>query len=186
MDSKEFSVLWAEAKLEVFKTMQDCNMFQVMVFNPFSNVIKASPWLCIYNECQVDNGSSLLFTEYSLEVEQLKKINLKSAQSKEYLEEKVNEVLISNSICGLAAETKSCNSIWFAKLHNDQNIENKYITGWCSHKICPGQTYLHASYYGKKNTKWNSQIYMLMNKMHIYFYKERIEYPHKFNGNWIS
>ena len=43
IDSKELWLLRTEAKLKVFKTVLDSNLFQVMVFHLFSSIIKASP-----------------------------------------------------------------------------------------------------------------------------------------------
>ena len=119
IDSKELWLLRTEAKLKVFKTVLDSNLFQVMVFHLFSSIIKASPWLCVCNKCQVEYGSCELFSQYILGVEQLKKMNLRSAQTEEFLEESVvNEFLMADSICAVAADSKSYNTVWFERLHS--------------------------------------------------------------------
>ena len=42
IDSKELWLLRTEAKLKIFKTVLGSTTFQVMVFHPFSHIIKAS------------------------------------------------------------------------------------------------------------------------------------------------
>ena len=89
IDNKELLLLRNEAKLKVFKIGEGSNTFQLMVFHLFSNIIKAYPRLCICNKCQVEYGSCELFSQYLLEEEQLKKMNLRSVQTVEFLEEGV-------------------------------------------------------------------------------------------------
>ena len=42
IDSTELCLLRTKAKLKIFKTVLGSNTFQVMVFHPFSHIIKAS------------------------------------------------------------------------------------------------------------------------------------------------
>ena len=52
---------------------------------------KSISQLCICSKCQVEYGSCELFIQYILEIQQLKKMNLRSAQTEEFLEEGVGK-----------------------------------------------------------------------------------------------
>ena len=149
-----------------------------MVFHLFSHIIKASPWLCVCVKCQIEYGSYELFSQYILEVEQVKKMNVRSAQTEEFLEESVvNEFLMADSICAIAADSRSSDTVWFVRLHSNPEQATAYITDDCGHNIAPGQTYIHAFYYEKQKTTRNSQVYLLMNKV-AYLYRDSIVYPY--------
>ena len=62
--------------------------------------------MCV--KCQIEYGSYELFSQYILEVEQVKKMNVRSAQTEEFLEESVViEFLMADSICAIAADSRS-------------------------------------------------------------------------------
>ena len=54
--------------------------FQVTVFKPNSNSFKAANRVCVCGECRISYGSCSLFQEYSLKVDDLKEISLRSGQ----------------------------------------------------------------------------------------------------------
>ena len=57
---------------------------------------------------------------------------------------------MADSICALAADSKSFNNVWFARLHSNPEEAMAYITDDYGHNIAPGQTYIRASYYEKQ------------------------------------
>ena len=45
-------------------------------------------------------------------------MNFKSAQTEKFLEESVvNEILMADSICAVAADSKSSDTVWFVRRH---------------------------------------------------------------------
>ena len=103
-----------EALRKGFLTIDGSSLFQVMVFTPHSNVIKASPRLCLCDKCKVQYGSCSLFEDCVLCVQMKKVSSLRS----EHLEfegqdfetnersEVVREYLQEGTICAIAAATK--------------------------------------------------------------------------------
>ena len=167
IDKKELVLLRTEAKLKIFKTTEVSNTFQVMVFHLFSN-IKASPRLCVCSKCQVEYGSCELFSQYIVEVEQLKKMNSRSAHIEEFLEKGVVcGFLMSDSICAVAADCMSSDTVWLIRLHSNPDEATAYITDDYGNNIASEQTYLCVSYCEKQKTTRSSQVYSLMNKVAI-------------------
>ena len=129
-----------------------------MVFHLFSHIIK-----------------HLLDFAYALNARQ--KMNVRSAQTEGFLEESVvNEFLMADSICAVAADSRSSDTVWFVRLHSNPEEATAYITDDYGHNIAPGQTYIHALYYEKQKTTRNSQVYLPMNKV-AYLYRDSIVYP---------
>ena len=68
-------------------------------------------------------------------------MNLRSAQTEEFLGEgAVNKFLMVDSICAIAADSKSSNAVWFVRLHSNPEEAIACITDGCGHNITPGQT----------------------------------------------
>ena len=83
-------------------------------------------------------------------------MNLRSAQTEEFLEEGViNKFLMADSICVIAADSKSSNTVWFVRLHSNPEEAIASITDGCGHNIIPGQTYTRASYYENQKVTRN-------------------------------
>ena len=51
----------AEAKFKIFKAIDGSTKFQVILFTPCSDSIKAANRICICNECELEFGSCDLF-----------------------------------------------------------------------------------------------------------------------------
>ena len=56
---------------------------------------------------------------------------------------------MANSICAAVADSKSSDTVWFARLHSNPEEAMAHITDDYGHNIAPGQTYTCASYYEK-------------------------------------
>ena len=73
-------------------------------------------------------------------------MNLRSAKTEEFLEEGVvNKFLMVDSICAVAADSKSSDAAWFTRLHINPEEATAYITDDYSHDIALGQTYIRTS-----------------------------------------
>ena len=56
---------------------------------------------------------------------------------------------MADSICAAAADSKSSDTVWFARLHSNPAEAMAYLTDDYGHNIAPGQTHTRASYYAK-------------------------------------
>ena len=97
--------------------------FQV-VFTPGSKQVKAAPRLCVCVVCEKEYGSCPLFNRYDLQVGCLKETSLHSsvlpkANSVESNPEVVNDFLLPGSVCAIAADRKSTDTVWFIKIIDD-------------------------------------------------------------------
>ena len=114
--------------------------------------------LCICNKCQVEYGSCELFCQYILEVVQLKKMNLRSAQTEEFLKEGVvNEFLMAYSIFAVAADSKSSDTFWFVRLYSNPEEAIAYITDDYGHNQ-DKHTYVPHSMRSKNNQKFTGLL----------------------------
>ena len=61
-------------------------------------------------------------------------MNLRSVQTKEFLEESVvNEFLMAESMCAIAADSKFSHTVWLVRLHSKQQEATAYITDSYGH-----------------------------------------------------
>ena len=68
-------------------------------------------------------------------------MNLRLPQIKKFLEEgAVNEYLMVDAICDVAANKKSSDTVSFVRLHSNLEEATDYITGDYGHNIALGQT----------------------------------------------
>ena len=85
--SKSLSYMWKEIevsqlhearaarKLKVFETIYGSSKFHCMVFKPNGNSSKASPRICLCDDCSSDYGSCSSFKVYPLICHQLKRVS---------------------------------------------------------------------------------------------------------------
>ena len=85
--SKSLSYMWKEIevsqlhearaarKLKVFETIYGSSKFHCMVFKPNGNSFKASPRICLCDDCSSDYGSCSSFKVYPLICHQLKRVS---------------------------------------------------------------------------------------------------------------
>ena len=62
----------------VYKTIHGSSEFHIMIFTPNSKSFRASPRLCLCDQCKVDYGSCSFFNSYELQVQELNQISLRS------------------------------------------------------------------------------------------------------------
>ena len=139
-DSKLLSYVWKEIevsqldearaanKLKVFETIDGSSKFHCMVFKPNGNSVKASPRICLCDDCSSDYGSCSSFKEYPLICHQLKCVFLRSAvEAVDSLEDEQDDDEISSSdiiknfieldsIVAIAASHPSFDTVWFIKV----------------------------------------------------------------------
>ena len=71
----------AKKHLQKFATIEGPSTFQAMCFKPNAISSKASPFICICKSCEDDYGSCVQFTLYSLQVQMLNEISLRSTEN---------------------------------------------------------------------------------------------------------
>ena len=97
------------SQLKVFRGINGSSKFQVMLFQPNVTFIKAATHLCLCEQCKTEYGSYSIFQEYPLQVEQLKKVTLRSTStpvSSDSGSSDHNEFILPGSICVLATDQK--------------------------------------------------------------------------------
>ena len=111
-------------------TIDGSSLFQVMIFTPHSMHIKASPRLCLCEQCKVKFGSCERFQQYELRVQSKKISTLRSDHLEEgqLLENSegsdvITEYLVEGSICTVAASKASTNQIWFIKINTQRQAK---------------------------------------------------------------
>ena len=60
---------------------------------------------------------------------------------------------MADSICATAADSKSSDTTWFARLHSNPEEAMAYITDDYGHNIAPGQTYTCLILWEVKNNQ---------------------------------
>lgn len=78
IDPKQLEVDRATLKLKNFRGIQGSSKFQVIIFMPNSNTIRAAPHLCICCQCQNEYGSCDLFQPHQLIIQDLNQVLLRS------------------------------------------------------------------------------------------------------------
>jgi len=123
---KRLETTRASAKLKKCSTVDGSSTFQVMLFQPDVDTIKAAPRLCLCEECKLDYGCCEIFTDYHLVVQDLNKVSLRSSfvqpMSEDHESHEDNhsaDFLPPGTICAVAADDKSNDTVWFVKIVNE-------------------------------------------------------------------
>ena len=104
------------------------SMFQEILFEPHSNILKAAKRLCICNQCKESYGSCNLFELYQLNVDLLKETTLRSNIERDAITSVgsyVNDFLHVNSICAIAADNTSYETVWIVKIIEEATVDKE-------------------------------------------------------------
>ena len=108
-----------KAQFKKIETLDGSSSFQVMVFNPHSSEVLASPRLCLCDKCKAEYGSCYLFNSHELRTLVLKESALRSRniqteeKNTQNQSEIVHKFLLSGSICAIVAKN---HMTWFVKI----------------------------------------------------------------------
>ena len=177
IDQNEVEIDRINARLKVFPTVIGSSSFQVIVFKPKAKYILAAPRICMCDLCRESYGSCNLFTEYYLQVHNLKQNTLRSKVPTE--EEDIiisKEYILPGSVCAIAASESSIDTVWFVKVDSEEETSSEEVADDYGNVIIPGQIYFKAKFLEKVSAKKNSQKYKLM-KRNTFVYKSCIVYP---------
>ena len=141
-------------KYNTCNTIDGSSLFQVMVFSPNSQHIKAAPRLCICDDCELEYGSCSLFNSYQLQVCVLKEPMLRS-QNLELInldtsQKASTDFFLTGSVCVVAAATKSADTVWFVKIIGDDIANDHNVVDYYGHQIAIGQNYLIGHYFERE------------------------------------
>ena len=114
---EDLEVAGVKARFTTFKTIPECDSFQVVIFTPNSKTIMAANRLFLCEQCRVEYGSCDLFTIYTPVIQQLNKLSLRSSKEEPVLPDSdestiVTDLLTENGVV-VAADSKSIDNIWF-------------------------------------------------------------------------
>ena len=183
----------ASDRLFRHKTIEGSSTFQVLVFKPDSETFKAAPRICICELCNKEYGSCSLFTEYSLNVQALNKVSLRS-NFHEHVEDgigeeddddnednNINDFFLPGSICAVAASDDSGDTVWFIEIIDEDLVpsgEPNRVDGY-KHVIGPGVPYLRGYLLEKiaRAQRRDGDYYKVIKSKETFFYKDTIVYP---------
>ena len=89
--------------------------------------------------------------------------------------ETAKEFLLPGSICAIAADAKSTDTIWFVYIVDVEEALDDKLDSY-GHAIPPGHMYVRARYLERMGDTNKGQKYKLMSK-EVFLYKESIVYP---------
>jgi len=94
-----------------------------MQFKPNQTSFAAAPRICFCDLCKINYGSCNLFQTYELPTKQLKETALRSSSTcNEVVQTETtssHDFLMPNSICALAADEKSHDTVWFVQIEEE-------------------------------------------------------------------
>lgn len=170
--------LRAECRLKVFETLDGSSQFQVMLFKPNCKKVHVAERLCVCESCLEQYGTCSSFKEVELDVRQLKTTALRSHTEKDVTDEEIDkEFILPGSICAIAANEKSIDTVWFVKIIAEEETSQNEIIDDYGFKIIPGQKFFTGNFLEKVSTKRNKQLYKEVNNKIAYVYKASIVYP---------
>ena len=173
IDANYVNQVLHNAKLKVFHTNEGSSTFQVILFEPHSNILKAVKRLCICNQCKD------LFELYQLNVDLLKETILRSSIKRDTITSVgsyVNNFLQVNSVCAVAADKKSYETVWFVKIIEEVTAD-KEIWDDYGVTVIEGETVLKALFLEKSSQTKTGQTSKLTSNKTTLLYKESVVYP---------
>ena len=160
-------------RLKKISSIEGSSSFQVLRFKPNCEVFSAVPYLCTCDECLlVDYGSCDLFSNYKIDIHQLREVSLRSLDAE--ATEATDDFFLPESIVAVAES--SVDTVCFIKI-NDIDITNDLIRDSYGNCVLAGQHYLKGHFLEKDNMVKNGYIYKINKKHFTIFFEESILYP---------
>ena len=157
ISTKELKDRWGEDTILSVKTIDGSSKFQVVVFTPDIKQIKATPRLCICDNCLVNYGTCDRFTSHDMSILHLNKVALRSStkldsSNNENTDETVaKEFVVPGTVVALAADSSSIDTVWFVKVVkvclSQEDEKDDY-----GHTIRPGHEHIHGHFLEKIST----------------------------------
>lgn len=163
-----------ESRLEVFNTLDCSSKFEIMFFQPNLTTYADADRICLRQQCKDEYGSCSLFQDFYLLVTQLKETGLKFNDT-QHGEKPLTELLLPNSVCAIAANNKSSDTLWLV-LILEQNVDESNEPDDYGHTIPKGCSFITGHYLEKCGTVRKKQKIKIMVDKKAYIYKESIIY----------
>ena len=156
-----------------------------MIFTPNSKSFRASPRLCLCDQCKVDYESCSLFNSYELQVQELNQISLRSnippLPPPEIVgQEAANEFIPVGSYVAVAAPVSSKDTIWFIKVVEINCVSIEMSKDDYNHEVPKGVIHLSGHFLEKdeKRSSLKSNVFKIASNKKTYFFMESIVYPY--------
>ena len=112
IDESKVEALRAEMRLKKISSIEGSLSFQVLHFEPNCGVFSAAPYLCTCDQCLlVDYGSCDLFSNYKIDIHQLREVSLQSHDAE--ATEATDNFFLPGSIVAIAAAKSSVDTVWY-------------------------------------------------------------------------
>ena len=154
---EDLEIARENGRLKLYGTINGSSNFRKILFTPFSETIKASPRICICDECKFKYGSCELFTDCFLPITHLKEGTLRS------------------QILAISPSKSSRESIWSMKIISERVAESKIEDDY-KHVVQKGDTYIEGRHLEEDGTTRSELKFKLMKKV-VFFRKESVVYP---------
>ena len=177
------------AKYIRYPTVKGSSCFNVLVFKPNSPEIQVAPRLCACDTClEVEYGSCPLFEPVSLQIGTLNEISLRSGfrkdapddneddEDEENQNHNLNSIITGGSICAIAADDRSSDTVWFVYVDACCVSDNDECVDSSGHLIPAGYQYLKCFYLEKHTDNQKGTIFK-KGKKTVFVYKECIVHP---------
>ena len=182
----------AAERLYKHNTIDGSSTFQVLVFTPDATMFRAAPRICTCELCYNKYGSCTLFSDYSLHVQPLNKVSLRSnflqseesnggGDGEEEDEDDFADFFFPGTVCAVAADDVSGDTVWFIEIIAEDMIPQggtNRVDGY-NHLIGPGVPYLKGYLLEKisKLQRKDGEHYKVIRNKETFFYKEAVVYP---------
>ena len=139
----------AAASLLAHPTTDGSSTFQVIVFKPNSNHLKAANRVCVCQQCQKDYGSCNIFLSYPIICHKLNKTYLRSKVTEQTAlaeSSAICDFIVADSFIAIAAEESSMDSVWFIKVTKIDCVGNGKDVDDYGHVIPTGVGYMMTTF----------------------------------------
>ena len=138
-----------------YENISGSSKFRIAIIQPDSTIIKAAPYLCACEKCQLELGACDLFDDYGLVSHNLNKVFIRSnnrcqnaREDTDDEDDDIIDLIPPNTICAIAAGSGH-EILWFVNIYL-VNTACDLVSDKQGHMILPGQVYITGRYLEKK------------------------------------
>lgn len=194
----------SSARLKKFKRVQGSSQFHVIIFSPGETTMKAAKRICVCEKCKESFGTCENFIDYTLSVQELNKIHLRSSKALPVSQTKqvdsdesgsdsddeddvvenedksdsqtAHDFICPDSIVAVAADERSADTIWFIKVLENECVECVDVKDDYENVVVRGESFFKGHFLEMIKEKKSHKVFKLSSKI-TFFYKESVIYP---------
>ena len=149
-----------------YQTIKGSSSFQVVIFEPNTNIMKAAQYLYGCNQCLSEKyGSCSLFYSYSLESGNINNVSLRSGYHQPVELNKdcdgdndegnqdISSLVCRGNICAIVADKASIDTVWFVFIVNGDCVSNNSSTDAYGHTVSALQHFITCNYLDRVATE---------------------------------